>query len=70
MVDLLRLEAGALDGGLDDDGAEVGGGEVGVGALEPADGRAGAADDDDVFHCSGLLFGPLGRMRGGLYGVQ
>ncbi len=50
LVDLLALDAGALDGLPDDGGAEVGGRGVGEAALEPADGGAHAADDDNVFH--------------------
>ena len=49
-VDLLWLQAGAFDCGLDDRRAEVGRGGVREAALEPADGRTRAADDDDIFH--------------------
>jgi hypothetical protein len=49
LVDLLRLQPGALQQGLDDDGAEGGGGQRCEGAAEAADGGAGCGDDDGVW---------------------
>ena len=50
MVDLLRLDAGAVDGLLDDDGAQLGSRDVGQRAAEFADGSTAGAGNDDLFH--------------------
>ncbi len=50
MVDLLRLDVGAVQSLLDDDGAQLSGGDIGEGAAELANGSTAGAGDDDLFH--------------------
>ena len=50
MVDLLRLDIGAVQSLLDDDGAQLSGGDIGEGAAELANGSTAGAGDDDLFH--------------------
>ena len=50
MVDLLRLDVGAVQSLLDDNGAQLGGGDIGEGAAELANGSTAGAGDDDLFH--------------------
>src|SRR6185295_9932782 len=47
-LDLRRVDAGTLEGGLDGDGAELRRGERGQGPQEAPDGSTGCADDHDV----------------------
>ena len=50
MVDLLRLNVGAVQSLLDDDGAQLSSGDIGEGAAELANGSTAGAGDDDLFH--------------------
>lgn len=56
MVDLLRLDVGAVQSLLDDDGAQLSGGDIGEGAAELANGSTAGAGDDDLFISSLLKF--------------
>src|SRR4030095_8014947 len=48
LLDLPRVDAGTLEGGLDGDGAELRRGERGQGPQEAPDGSTGSTNDDDV----------------------
>ena len=50
MVDLLRLDIGAVQSLFDDDGAQLSSGDIGEGAAELANGSTACAGDDDFFH--------------------
>src|SRR5699024_8717372 len=56
VVNLLGLDAGAVDGLLDDDGAQVSGRGGGQGAAKLADGGAAGRCNDDLLHVVSLLF--------------
>lgn len=62
LFDAVRLDAGALNGGLDGDGAELGRSEGREGAVDAADGRAGRRENVDVL---GGLRGCQGRVSRG-----
>ena len=57
MVNLLGLDACAVDGFLDDDGAQLSGGDVGQRAAELADGSTAGTGNDDLLHVNSLLDG-------------
>ena len=50
MVDLLRLDIGAVQSLFDDDGAQLSSGDIGEGAAELANSSTACAGDDDLFH--------------------
>ena len=55
MVDLLRLDVGAVQSLLDDDGAQLSSGDVGKGATELTNGGTACRCDNDLFHVNSLL---------------
>ena len=57
LLDLLGVDAGALQRGLDRVAAEVGGVERGEGAAHLAEGRARGSEDDCAGHLAAFLFG-------------
>ena len=66
VLDLLGLDAGALERAADRDPAEFGGGNGGDRAAELADRGAGGSEDDGLGHGAVPLWGGSGRGRGAL----